>query len=189
MRIVVKLDASCSYLGCRMGAQLLSHWANTISSSPPSETFPDIITHHTITTPPPSTLVVSVSDTQIPSPHLLALSGLLCTFGQNRQEPFAPRYLVEMVVASSIALLALPFIREAVSNPKSQESKVLNLSCLEAVKYFGAFKISALQCGMINVGQLRGGNILDGGAPFYQIYECRNQSQLSVGNLEPKFYQ
>ena len=41
---------------------------------------------------------------------------------------------------------------------------------------------------MINKEKLRGGNILDGGAPFYMIYTCKGGTKLTIGNLEPKFY-
>lgn len=33
----------------------------------------------------------------------------------------------------------------------------------------------------------RGENILEGGAPFYSVYKCK-EGYLAVGNLEPKFY-
>lgn len=34
----------------------------------------------------------------------------------------------------------------------------------------------------------RGGNILDGGAPFYQHYRCADGGYVAVGALEPQFY-
>ncbi|MHC1562113.1 CaiB/BaiF CoA transferase family protein [Actinomycetospora sp. C-140] len=34
----------------------------------------------------------------------------------------------------------------------------------------------------------RGGNILDGGAPFYQSYRCSDGGWVAVGALEPQFY-
>lgn len=33
-----------------------------------------------------------------------------------------------------------------------------------------------------------GGNLLDGGAPFYRTYECADGKFVSVGAIEPKFY-
>jgi alpha-methylacyl-CoA racemase len=35
----------------------------------------------------------------------------------------------------------------------------------------------------------RGVNLLDGGAPFYDTYECADGSYLAVGALEPRFYE
>jgi alpha-methylacyl-CoA racemase len=34
----------------------------------------------------------------------------------------------------------------------------------------------------------RNANLLDGGAPFYRVFECADGRHLSVGALEPKFY-
>lgn len=34
----------------------------------------------------------------------------------------------------------------------------------------------------------RGSNLLDGGAPFYSIYETRDAEYVSIGPLEPRFY-
>src|SRR5690606_8653994 len=34
----------------------------------------------------------------------------------------------------------------------------------------------------------RGGNLLDGGAPFYRCYACRDGGFIAVGALEPQFY-
>jgi len=34
----------------------------------------------------------------------------------------------------------------------------------------------------------RGANLLDGGAPFYRTYECKDGKYVSVGALEPQFY-
>ena len=34
----------------------------------------------------------------------------------------------------------------------------------------------------------RGGNVLDGGAPFYEHYRCRDGGWVAVGALEPQFY-
>jgi alpha-methylacyl-CoA racemase len=34
----------------------------------------------------------------------------------------------------------------------------------------------------------RGGNLFDGGAPYYRVYRCADGGWLSVGAIEPKFY-
>jgi alpha-methylacyl-CoA racemase len=37
-------------------------------------------------------------------------------------------------------------------------------------------------------GPERGGNLFDGGAPYYGVYRCADGGWLSVGAIEPKFY-
>jgi alpha-methylacyl-CoA racemase len=39
-----------------------------------------------------------------------------------------------------------------------------------------------------NWGQQRGSNLLDGGAPFYGVYETRDGKCISLGALEPQFF-
>lgn len=68
----------------------------------------------------------------------------------------------------------------------SKKPLIHKMSCVECVKYFGAFNISSKANNMIS--NPRGANILDGGAPFYAFYPTKN-GLLAVGNLEPKFYQ
>ena len=37
-------------------------------------------------------------------------------------------------------------------------------------------------------GEERGSNLLDGGAPFYDVYETADGKYVSIGALEPQFY-
>ena len=34
----------------------------------------------------------------------------------------------------------------------------------------------------------RGSNLLDGGAPFYDVYETSDEKYVSIGSIEPQFY-
>lgn len=54
------------------------------------------------------------------------------------------------------------------------------LDCVDCLKYFGAFNVSSKAFGMM--GNKRGSNILDGGAPYYAIYPTK-QGLLAIGNL------
>jgi alpha-methylacyl-CoA racemase len=55
----------------------------------------------------------------------------------------------------------------------------------------GALALTPLFYGLIAGGRWglgRGDNLLDGGAPFYRCYECRDGRHVAVGAIEPKFY-
>lgn len=53
----------------------------------------------------------------------------------------------------------------------------------EAVAYLGSFIHNLHKKGLWN--KKPGTNILDGGAPFYRIYECKNKGEfMAVGCLE-----
>jgi alpha-methylacyl-CoA racemase len=55
----------------------------------------------------------------------------------------------------------------------------------------GTAHLSAMFAGMLASGfsrEERGTNLLDGGAPFYDVYETADGRHMSVGALEPQFY-
>ncbi|MGK5642958.1 CaiB/BaiF CoA transferase family protein, partial [Streptomyces sp. URMC 126] len=55
----------------------------------------------------------------------------------------------------------------------------------------GTAHLTAMLHGMLAAGawqDRRGGNLLDGGAPFYGVYETSDGGHMAVGALEPRFY-
>jgi alpha-methylacyl-CoA racemase len=55
----------------------------------------------------------------------------------------------------------------------------------------GAAHLTTMMSGMLASGMwrpTRGANLLDSGAPFYDVYETADSEHMSVGALEPKFY-
>ena len=55
----------------------------------------------------------------------------------------------------------------------------------------GAALLATMFYGMRDMGQWdggRGGNLLDGGAHFYDVYETADGKYVSIGSMEPKFY-
>jgi alpha-methylacyl-CoA racemase len=57
----------------------------------------------------------------------------------------------------------------------------------EAVGYLGSFIHNQEIQGFWN--KEPGNNLLDGGAPFYRTYLCKEGGYMAVGALEPKFYE
>jgi alpha-methylacyl-CoA racemase len=55
----------------------------------------------------------------------------------------------------------------------------------------GTAHVSAMFAGMLASGfarERRAANLLDGGAPYYDVYETADGRHMSVGALEPQFY-
>jgi alpha-methylacyl-CoA racemase len=55
----------------------------------------------------------------------------------------------------------------------------------------GAASVTGMLHGLLELGAWRderGVNLLDGGAPFYDCYECADGGWVAVGALEPQFY-
>ncbi|KAG8897842.1 hypothetical protein FRB99_007876 [Tulasnella sp. 403] len=86
-----------------------------------------------------------------------------------------------MVCAMGI-LLAL------IERQKSDLGQVVDVNMVDGTKYVASFPIiSRLYQGVY--AKPPGQNLLDGGAPFYDIYQCKDGRWMTVACLEPKFFQ
>ena len=62
---------------------------------------------------------------------------------------------------------------------------------VDAAMVDGASSLVTMVYGMLGAGlwqDRRAGNLLDGGAPFYDTYACADGGHVAVGALEPQFY-
>jgi alpha-methylacyl-CoA racemase len=62
---------------------------------------------------------------------------------------------------------------------------------VDAAMVDGAASLATMLYGMLGDGHWvdrREANLLDGGAPFYGVYRCRNGGHVAVGAIEPQFY-
>jgi len=80
------------------------------------------------------------------SAHMFALSEQLSTFGQNK-DPFVPYFVHQMTIANCIAILIFQNLLSSLSD--TNKSKIIKISCVDCLKYFGAFNITAKYNGMI----------------------------------------
>ena len=117
--------------------------------------------------------------------NYIALTGGLDAIGRKGQAPVPPLNLVGdfggggMFLAFGIAC----GIIEARSSGRGQ--------VVDAAMVDGASVLAAMFSGMLASGHwsaTRGDNILDTGAPWYDVYETADGKFMSVGAIEPKFY-
>lgn len=59
---------------------------------------------------------------------------------------------------------------------------------MSGTRYLGSYSLLHALLPNSLYSQPRGQNILDGGAPFYGIYTCKDNGLMSVGCLEPQFF-
>ena len=62
---------------------------------------------------------------------------------------------------------------------------------VDAAMVDGSALLTTMFYGLRDMGMWsggRGGNLLDGGAPFYDVYETADGRYVSIGSLEPQFY-
>lgn len=117
--------------------------------------------------------------------NYIALNGVLHSIGARNGPPVPPINLVGDYGGGAMFLIAgiLAALLEAGSSGKGQ---VIDANMLEGSSYL----MTTIH--MFNAAGLwrpeRGSNLLDGGAPFYSVYETADGRYMAVGAIEPQFY-
>lgn len=117
--------------------------------------------------------------------NYIALTGALDSIGP-KSHPVPPLNVVGDFGGGSL-YLALGVLAALTHARQTGEGQVVDAAIVDGtVSLLGAVhQLSAL--GLWS-GE-RGENLLDGGAPFYGCYECSDGKFVSIGPLEPEFYQ
>ncbi|MDG4787380.1 CaiB/BaiF CoA-transferase family protein [Micromonospora sp. WMMD1102] len=115
----------------------------------------------------------------------LALTGVLHGIGRPGERPVPPMNLVGDFGGGGM-LLALGVVCALFAVRGGGTGQVVDAAMVDGVSLL-ATMIHSLR-GMGLWGDERGRNIFDGGAPFYDTYECADGRHLAVGAVEPRFY-
>ena len=117
--------------------------------------------------------------------NYIALSGALHPMGEPDRPPRPPLNLVGDYGGGAMFLVAglLAALLEARATGRGRvvDAAMTDGSAL-LTSLFHAFRARGLWT------DARGANLLDGGAPFYRCYACRDGGFVAVGALEPQFY-
>ena len=117
--------------------------------------------------------------------NYIALSGALHSIGRAGGPPAPPLNLVGDFGGGGM-LLAVGVLAALLEAGRSGEGQVVDAAMVD-----GAALLATMFYGMRDMGQWnggRGGNLLDGGAHFYDVYETADGKHVSVGAMESKFY-
>lgn len=117
--------------------------------------------------------------------NYLSLSGALHAIGEAGGKPVVPLNLVADCGGGAM-LLALGVLAALVEARGSGRGQVVDAAMTD-----GAAVLMSMMYTLKAMGQWtqeRGSNLLDGGAHFYDTYQCRDGKWLSVGAIEPQFY-
>jgi len=83
-------------------------------------------------------------------------------------------------------MCAFGILAALVSRVRTGRGQVVEANMVDGSAYLGSFMRYAMKTPMWD--QPRGENVLDGGCPFYEVYESKDGGQMAVGALEPHFF-
>ncbi|WUK71440.1 CoA transferase [Kribbella sp. NBC_00359] len=115
----------------------------------------------------------------------LALSGALHLIGRAGGPPQVPANLLGDFAGGSLYLVigVLAALHDA---QRSGRGQVVDAAIVDGSAHLTTMLLGALAAGTWQ--QERGTNLLDTGAPFYDVYETADGKHVAVGALEPQFY-
>jgi alpha-methylacyl-CoA racemase len=117
--------------------------------------------------------------------NYISLTGVLNAIGQTNGPPVMPLNLVGDFGGGGM-LLAFGVLAACLEARQSGKGQIVDAAMTD-----GSALLSAMMWGFRSAGMWsnqRGSNLLDGGAPFYGVYECADGNYVGVGSIEPQFY-
>jgi alpha-methylacyl-CoA racemase len=115
----------------------------------------------------------------------IAVAGALHPIGQAGGPPVPPLNLVGDFGGGGM-LLAFGVVAALLEAARSGMGQVVDAAMVDGAALLTTHVHELLAAGLWR--EQRGGNLLDGGAPFYGVYETADGGHLAVGALEPEFY-
>lgn len=117
--------------------------------------------------------------------NYLALSGVLSRLGRKHEKPYMPINLIADFAGGGL-MCAMGIVMALYERARSGQGQVIDTSMVEGAAYVGSFLWTSQNAGYWYAS--RGGNLLDGGAPFYDTYKTSDGKFMAVGAIEPDFY-
>jgi alpha-methylacyl-CoA racemase len=118
--------------------------------------------------------------------NYIALAGVLHAFGRRGEAPVPPLNLIGDFGGGGM-LLGFGVACALLEAARSGRGQVVDAAMVE-----GASLLAAMFAGFLatkNWSEERGTNILDTGAPWYNVYETKDGKYVSIGSIETRFYE
>jgi alpha-methylacyl-CoA racemase len=118
--------------------------------------------------------------------NYIALTGILNAIGRKGEAPLPPLNLIGDFGGGGM-LLGFGVACGLLEASRSGKGQVIDAAMVE-----GASLLATMFHGFLNSSQMtenRGSNILDSGAPWYNVYETKDGKHVSIGAIEERFYQ
>src|SRR5919199_4199390 len=117
--------------------------------------------------------------------NYIALSGILNAIGRRGEAPVPPLNLIGDFGGGGM-LLGFGVVCALLEAQRSGSGQVIDAAMVD-----GAALLAAMFAGFLAAGgwsEERGDNILDSGAPWYDVYETSDHKYVSIGAIEEKFF-
>ena len=118
--------------------------------------------------------------------NYIALAGVLHAIGRKDEAPVPPLNLVGDFGGGGM-LLGFGVACALLEAARSGKGQVVDAAMVE-----GASLLAAMFSGFLKTkswSEVRGVNILDTGAPWYNVYETKDGKYVSIGSIETRFYE
>ena len=116
--------------------------------------------------------------------NYIALSGVLGMIGRKDEKPVPPVNLIGDFGGGGM-ILALGVCAALVEVASSGKGQVIDAAMTDGSALLSTMVHSFKAMGIWGD---RGTNLLDTGAPFYDVFECSDGKFISIGSIEPQFY-
>lgn len=117
--------------------------------------------------------------------NYIGLAGALHAIGRTGERPVPPLNLVGDFGGGGM-LLAYGLVCGMLEAQKSGKGQVVDAAMVDGTAALMAMFFSFAASGSFS--DQRGTNLLDGGAHFYDTYECADGRYICIGSIEPQFY-
>ncbi|MFT4101935.1 MAG: CaiB/BaiF CoA-transferase family protein [Burkholderiaceae bacterium] len=117
--------------------------------------------------------------------NYLSITGALHMMGRAGQAPTPPLNVLGDYAGGSL-YLAFGLLAGILQARGSGKGQVVDAAMVDGVTSIITVILGMHGAGML--GKERGTNLLDTGAPFYEVYACADGKYVSVGPIEGKFY-
>ena len=117
--------------------------------------------------------------------NYIAITGALHGLGQDKTRPHFPGNLVGDFGGGS-TYLVIGILAALLEARLGGEGQVVDAAIVDGTAHLNAMTSAFLASG--TYAEERAANLLDGGAPYYELYETSDGRHMTVGALEPQFY-
>jgi alpha-methylacyl-CoA racemase len=117
--------------------------------------------------------------------NYISLTGIVNAIGRNGQPPSVPLALTGDFSGGAL-YLAMGVLAAILEARTSGQGQVVDAAIVDGTASMATVFYGLHAAGLWNLE--RGTNVLDSGAPFYDVYECQDGGWISIGPIEARFY-